>query len=299
MSVTRWAWSLLVPFGAALGQGPDTAAVDPEQIEARFHYQTGKVVIASGMATLNLPKAFRYLDPKETQVVLTVWGNPPGSTTLGMLVPSETSVFAQESWVVVIQYDEDGHVDDADAAKIDYAKLLRDLQRQTRDDNDERIKAGYSPVQLVGWAETPSYDSLTHKLYWAKDLRFGTSEGPHTLNYNIRVLGRRGVLILNAVATMEQLQPVKAGMANVITFVDFNDGHRYTDFVAGRDKVAEYGIAALIAGGIAAKAGLFKVLIAGILALKKVLILVVVAVGAWLKRLFGRKPTEAPQQPQP
>jgi uncharacterized membrane-anchored protein len=297
MSVTHWASLLLLPLSAALGQGPDTAAVDPERLEARFHYQTGKVVIGGGLATLNLPKTFRYLDPKETDVVLATWGNPPGNTTLGMLVPAGTSVFAAESWAVVIQYDEDGHVDDEDAAKIDYAKMLRDLQRQTRDDNDDRIQAGYPPVEVVGWAETPSYDSLTHKLYWAKDLRFGSSGG-HTLNYNIRVLGRRGVLILNAVATMDQLQPVKSGMANVITFVDFNEGHRYGDFVAGRDKVAEYGIAALIAGGIAAKAGFFKVLLAGILALKKVLIVAVVAVGAWLKRLFGRKSSAAPQQPQ-
>jgi uncharacterized membrane-anchored protein len=111
-------------------------------------------------------------------------------------------------------------------------------------------------------------------------------------------LGRRGVLILNAVATMDQLPPVKAGMANVITFVDFNEGHRYGDFVAGSDKVAEYGIAALIAGGIAAKAGFFKLLIAGILALKKILVVAVIAVGAWLKRLFGRKDAPAPQQPQ-
>lgn len=297
MSVTRWAWPLLVPVSVALGQGPDTAAIKPEQLEARLHYQTGRIVVGNGLATLNLPPSFRYLNSKETDVVLTAWGNPPGNTTLGMLVPSGTSVFAAESWAVVIQYDEDGHVDDADAAKIDYAKMLRDLQRQTRDDNEEREKAGFPPAELVGWAETPSYDSVSHKLYWAKDLRFG-KETVHTLNYNIRVLGRRGVLILNAVATMDQLQPVKAGMANVITFVDFNEGHRYGDFVAGSDKVAEYGIAALIAGGIAAKAGFFKLLIAGILALKKVLVVAVVAVGAWLKRVFGRKNAPAPQQPQ-
>lgn len=297
MSVTRWAWSLLVPIGVALGQGPDTANIKPEQLEAQLHYQTGTVVVGNGLATLHLPTTFRYLNPKEADVVLTAWGNPPGNTSLGMLVPSGTSVFAPESWAVVIQYDQDGHVDDADAAKIDYAKMLRDLQRQTREDNEEREKAGYAPVELVGWAETPSYDSISHKLYWAKDLRFGSGT-VRTLNYNVRVLGRRGVLVLNAVATMDLLQPVKAGMANVITFVDFNEGHRYGDFVAGSDKVAGYGIAALIAGGLAAKAGFFKLLIAGILALKKVLIVAVVAVGAWLKRVFGRKNAPAPPQPQ-
>ena len=107
MSVTRFAWSLLVPFGVVLGQGPDTTDLKAEQIEARLHYQTGKVVVGNGLATLNLPATFRYLSPKETDVVLTAWGNPPGNTSLGMLVPSGTSVFAPESWAVVIQYDED------------------------------------------------------------------------------------------------------------------------------------------------------------------------------------------------
>jgi uncharacterized membrane-anchored protein len=298
MSVTRWAWLLLLPLNPVSGQRADTAAPppDPGQLEARFHYQTGRIVIGSGLATLELPRTFRYLDPKETDVVLTTWGNPPGTTTLGMLVPAGTSVFAPESWAVVIQYDEDGHVDDADAASINYPKLLKDMQRQTRDENAERTKAGYPPVELVDWAEPPRYDLVSHKLFWAKDLRFGSENG-HTLNYNIRVLGRRGVLVLNAVATMDQLQPVKGGMATVIGFVDFNAGNRYADFVAGSDKVAEYGIAALVAGGIAAKAGFFKLLLAGILALKKVLIVAVVAVGAWLKRLFGRRSAEAPRPP--
>ena len=136
------------------------------------------------------------------------------------------------------------------------------------------------------------YDSTTHKLYWAKDLRFGT-EPVHTLNYNIRVLGRRGVLVLNAVATMDQLAAVQAGMGQVIGFVDFADGNRYADFVPGTDKVAEYGIAALIAGGIAAKAGFFKLLLAGIIALKKLIVVALVAIGAFFKRIFGKK-KEAP-----
>jgi uncharacterized membrane-anchored protein len=78
-------------------------------------------------------------------------------------------------------------------------------------------------------------------------------------------------------------------MANVITFVEFNEGHRYADFIPGTDKVAEYGIAALIAGGIAAKAGLFKVLLGVLIAAKKLVIVAVVAIAAFLRKLFGRK----------
>src|SRR6266704_811463 len=169
------------------------------------------------------------------------------------------SVLAPEGWGVIITFSEDGYVKDDDAAKIDYRKLLTTMQQATRDANPERAKAGYATVELVGWAEPPHYDSLAHKLYWAKDLKF-TDDSAHTLNYSVRVLGRRGVLVLNAVSSMDQLEPVRRDMAKVIGFVEFSGGHRYADFIPGTDKVAEYGIAALIAGGLAAKAGLFKVL---------------------------------------
>ena len=264
----------------------------PEQMEARLHYQTGHVKLRGGLATLEVPAEFRYLDPRETDLVIRAWGNPPDNTTLGMIVPAGIGVFDRESWAVVITYDEDGFVKDDDAATIDYTDLLKKMQRGITQANEERRQQGYPEVALVGWAEPPRYDSTTHKLYWAKDLRFGT-EAVHTLNYNIRVLGRRGVLVLNAVATMDQLAAVQGGMGKVIGFVDFADGNRYADFVPGTDKVAEYGIAALIAGGIAAKAGFFKLLLAGIIALKKLIVVALVAIGAFFKRIFGKK-KEAP-----
>src|SRR2546429_9951636 len=102
------------------------------------------------------------------------------------------------------------------------------MQQATREANPERAKAGYATVELVGWAEPPRYDSVAHKLYWAKDLKF-TDDSAHTLNYNIRVLGRRGVLVLNAVASMNRLQSRTRPMANGIGVVEFNGGHRYPD----------------------------------------------------------------------
>jgi uncharacterized membrane-anchored protein len=71
------------------------------------------------------------------------------------------------------------------------------------------------------------------------------------LNYNVRALGRRGVVVLNAVAGMEQLATVQTGMQSVLTFVDFTEGHRCADFVPSADRVAAYGIAGLIAGKVA------------------------------------------------
>jgi len=122
-----------------------------EQIEAQLHYQTGKIAVRGGLATLDLPSDFRYLDPRGTDVVLRAWGNPPGSETLGMLVPAALDVLTPEGWGVIITYAEDGYVKDDEAAKIDYRELLANMQQATREDNAERTKAGYPAVELVGW----------------------------------------------------------------------------------------------------------------------------------------------------
>ena len=171
---------------------------------------------------------------------------------------------------------------------MDYDKLIKQMREGTSEANKEREKAGYGSIELVGWATPPRYDKDTHKMYWAKELKFGGSP-ENTLNYNIRMLGRRGVLVLNAVAGMSQLQDIEAAAPAVLAMVDFQEGHRYTDFNASTDKVATYGLAALVAGGLAAKAGLFKGLLVALLAAKKVVIVAVIAVAAWLKKVFGKK----------
>jgi uncharacterized membrane-anchored protein len=159
--------------------------------------------------------------------------------------------------------------------------------------NAERKKQGYPGMQLAGWAEPPRYDKAAHKLYWAKDL-LNEDSGHHGLNYNIRVLGREGVLVLNAVADMGQLDQIKSEMQKVTAFTNFTAGNRYADFNEKTDKVAEYGIAALVAGGVAAKLGLFGKLVVLLLAFKKLLIVAVAAVGSAIWKLFKRKPKDEP-----
>ena len=169
-----------------------------------------------------------------------------------MLFPAGASPVSDNGWGVVITYEEDGYVSDKDADSINYDSLIKEMKEGTAESNKEREKQGYQTVDLVGWAAKPYYDKDAHKLYWAKELAFG-GNAEHTLNYNIRVLGRRGVLVLNAVAGMDQLASVEKDMRNVLAFTDFNPGYRYADFDSKTDKTATYGIAALVAGGLAAK----------------------------------------------
>ena len=77
-----------------------------------------------------------------------------------------------------------------------------------------------------------------------------------TLNYNIRVLGRSGVLVLNAIGSPSDLNEISQSLDPVLKGVNFTSGNTYADYKEGIDKKASYGIAGLIAGGILAKTGI-------------------------------------------
>ncbi|HET9216266.1 MAG TPA: DUF2167 domain-containing protein [Terriglobia bacterium] len=269
----------------------------PEEFEAKLGYETGQVSLPGGIAVINLPESFRFLGPEGSRRLLTQgWGNPPEQAegVMGMLVPADVSPLSPEGWGVVITYEEDGYIDDSDAADIDYTKLLAEMKAETDAANEERKKAGFEAVTLIGWAEPPSYDAAEHKLYWAKELAFAGSDD-HTLNYGIRILGRKGVLVLNAVAGIDQLDSIREPAKGLLSAIDFKEGLRYRDYIQG-DKVASYGVTALIAGGagaMAVKTGLLK-------KFWKLILLGLAALGGALKRFFsGRtKKEDAAAAPQ-
>ncbi len=276
-------------FGAHVSAQSIDSQITAEQFLASLKFQEGKIKLPGSIATLNLPNSFRYLAPNDTERVLTQgWGNPPGPATLGMILPTAVNPLGANGWGVIITYEEDGHVNDNDADSIDYDTLLKEMQEAMLQESEERKKQGYDGLTLIGWAEKPTYDRVSHKLYWAKELASDRGD-QHSLNYNIRVLGRKGVLVLNAVAGINQIDAIKTEMQNVVAFTNFNPGNAYGDFNESTDQVAAYGIAALVAGGAAAKLGVFAKLFALAIAFKKFVILGVVGIGAVLKNWFGRK----------
>ena len=274
--------------GLALAQD-DNGDAQAKQLVSSLHYRQGEIALSQADAHLKLGTQFRFLDAPDARKVLEdLWGNPPDDSVLGLVVPAAVPLDDAHSWAVVLTESDDGHVSDEDASETDYPKLLKQMQEETEDENADRKKAGYPALHLVGWAEPPRYDSANKKLYWAREL---SAEGAaqHTLNYDIRVLGRSGYLSMNAVAGMDDVATVKAGMQELLPMVDFDPGNRYADYDAKTDKLAAYGVAALIGGGIAAKAGLFAKIGALLLAGKKLVVLLLAAIaGAW-RKFFGRK----------
>jgi len=272
----------------------DSAATDEHTMSAEefmtsLRPQTGTISLPKNIATINLKEGFQYLSPESAERLLVdAWGNPPGNETLGMIIPTDVSPLARDGWGVVITYDEDGYVSDDDADSIDYDDLLTDMKEASAAESEERKKQGYGSMLLVGWAEPPHYDQNTHKYYWAKEyVTDNTAE--NSLNYNIRILGRKGVLVLNAVAGMGQIASIKQRMPELVAITEFTTGNRYQDFNKDTDHVAEYGLAALVAGGVAAKMGLFAKLAALLIAFKKFIVIGVVALFGLLGKVLGRK----------
>ena len=258
----------------------------------------GVVTLDKAKARLNLGAGYYFLGPADAKRVLTEgWGNPPGAAdgVLGLIFP-EGKTFLDDTWGAVVTYEATAYVSDQDARSADYGKLLKDMQAGEKEENEAREKAGYDRAYLLGWAQAPSYDAARHDLIWARELQFG-DERDHSLNYDVRHLGRYGVLSLNMVTTMSQLAPTRAAAQDLAKTAEFDTGARYADYRQG-DKTAGYGLAGLVAAGaglaVAKKAGLIAIVLAFA---KKGIVLIAAggaAVVAWFRRTFGLKPKAAP-----
>jgi uncharacterized membrane-anchored protein len=266
-------------------------------VVATMDFMQGSINLPGAGAHLTIPEGYYFLDPKDAKKLLVdIWKNPPDAAagTLGMLFPAQYAPDRPELWGAVISYSPDGFVSDDDAESTDFDEVLKELQASTSENNRQREIEGFEPIKLVGWASPPHYDKANHALHWARDLLFGTDPAaPHTLNYQLRKLGREGVLELNFVAGMSDLPAIQASIPGVVGLVNFDPGKAYGDFKDG-DKVAAYGLAGLIAAGagakLAAKVGFLALALAF---LKKGAFLVVIALGAIFKPVmsfFRRKP---------
>lgn len=258
---------------------------DQSALLEKLTYRHGRIEIPAAQATLEAPEGYYYLDAADAHRVLEeAWGNPPDPYALGMIFPASETPFHDNAWGAILAYDDMGYVSDSDANAIDYDALLDGMKADLRAANPARIKAGYPAVELIGWAVAPHYDRAARKLYWAKEAKFGDAT-EHTLNYDIRVLGRRGVLVISFVGEMRQLDQINTAMPDVLAMASFQPGSAYSDFDPDLDTVAAVGIGGLIAGKVLSKTGL----IAGLLIFLKKFWFIVLAPFIWLGRtLRGR-----------
>src|SRR5262249_8674298 len=147
-----------------------------------------------------------------------------------------------DHWSVIFEFSDIGYVKDDDKDKLDPDKLLNSIKRGTAEANKERVKNGNAPLEIVGWEVPPKYDETTHNLEWA--IR-ATSEGKPILNYNTRLLGRKGVMEVVLIVEPDKLTDTLPEFRDLLASYSFQTGQSYAEFKPG-DKVAKYGLAALV-----------------------------------------------------
>lgn len=229
-------------------QAPSEAQL--RSIVASLHPKNGTVQVPAAAASLDLGTAYDFYDEGDARKILVdIWGNAPdsGEGVLGLVMPAGRGPLS-DAWGAVISFENTGYVSDSDAQTTNFDEILSDLQQSQIAANTRRREQGYPAMTLVGWAEAPQYKSSTHSVIWARNLAVD-GESINSLNYDVRMLGRRGVLSLNLISEMDQLGAVRAAASNFAQHASFNQGARYADFDASTDEEAGYGIAGLIAAG--------------------------------------------------
>ena len=251
---------------------------------------------------LALTERHAFLPKEQASKALEANGNFHNEDVLGLVASASHG----SEWFVVIQFEKEGYVKDDE--KIDAEDLLKSLREGNEEANKERKEKGFPALALDGWADPPHYDKGLHHLAWA--LIVSDAQGK-SVNYNTRILGRHGFVSLNLVTDPSKLDGFKSEATTLLAGTKFQQGARYEDFDASKDKVAEYGLAGLIAAGaglgamkllkIGLIAKFWKVLVVAFIAGKKAIVLAVVALGAWLKKALGvrSKNLETPPPPPP
>lgn len=290
---------LAIPAAHAQDPTPEQRAqmARMETLLKSLHPVTGQVPIAAAHAALQLGQDYYFLPADEAKRVLVEgWGNPADSVgdVLGIVFPAGKT-FLDDTWGAVLSYEATGYVEDSDAESADYDAMLAQSRANEEEINKRRSEAGFPAQHLVGWAQPPSYDRGSHSLIWARDVRFADQQ-VDTLNYDVRLLGRSGVLSMNMVASMPQLPQVRAAAEQFARTASFEAGSRYADYNAASDRKADFGVAGLVAAGVGVAAAKKLGLLAIILGFGKKLIVLVAIAGAavlnWLRRLFGRGTNE-------
>lgn len=296
-----WKWMavglLLTPIMALADVAPPEEADEPDQ-QQEDAAQAPPPGVKPGPAqvelghdlALDVPEDHVFLEKPVAAKLLEQNGSFYHENLLGIVVSKDE----QAPWFVVIRYEDEGYIKDDE--KLDGDEILSAIKEGQEQANEERVKRGFKALRIGGWTEAPHYDQAQHHLVWA--LNASTDDGT-SVNYNTRVLGRRGFVSLNLVADPESIEASKPHVVKLLKNTTFKQGARYADFQEGTDKVAEYGLAGIVLGGAGlgaaklVKVGLLakfgKAILAILLAAKKGIVVLALGLAALVKKLFGGK----------
>jgi uncharacterized membrane-anchored protein len=235
-------------------------------------------------ARLALPAHFGFVPRTEAAALMKAFGNSIGENFIGLIFPLDAE---KAGWLITVVYVPSGFIKDDDAKHWDADKLLQSLKDGTEAGNAQRAEAGVPAVKVTRWIEAPNYLAASRRLVWAAEVvrKEGRDDDPG-VNYNTYLLGREGYVALDLVTSVASVEQDKPAVHQLLDQIQFEKGKGYGDFNASTDKVAAYGLAALVAGVAAKKLGLLALLGISIVKYAKLLLIAVAGIGAAVRRWF-------------
>jgi uncharacterized membrane-anchored protein len=285
---------------SAPSAGAEAAPKPPTREEALAR---AGVKMTAGPATVKLGKAAELKLPEGFQFVGQDSLDRFYELTQNTRSGNEVGVVMAPNYMLYFDYDEIGYVKDEDKDKLDAEKLMKSMGENQDAANEARKERGWDQLKLKGWATAPHYDSATNNLKWAINLA-SSRDGFNQvfINESIRLLGRKGVMNVTLVSGTDAFKAAEVDADKLLAKnFSYVSGEKYAEFKQG-DKVAAYGLSALVLGGgavMAAKLGLFAKL--GVLLGKawKAIVFGLIAFGALLKKLWNKITGSRPQEPEP
>jgi uncharacterized membrane-anchored protein len=254
-------------FAATVVSAAESPSKEPRQESPldRIKWQQGPSSGALGnFAQIKIPENYVFAASQDTKLLMEAMQNPVSGRELGS-----------------------GYIRDDEKGSLDAAAILASIKAGNEEGNKERERRGWAKFEITGWQQQPRYDEKTNNLEWAIK---GQSDGKPVVNYNTRILGRGGVMRVTLVAGPEELEATLPQYKAALAGFGYNSGYKYAEYRQG-DKLATYGLSALVVGGATAaavKSGAFKWL-------WKVGGLAVLAALGFVKKLFGgRKASDMP-----
>jgi uncharacterized membrane-anchored protein len=265
------------------GAGEAAAAKKFKDFVDALDWKTEGDGALGGMATLRVPSGYRFTGNAGTLKLMEMYGNLTSGTELGYISPLDMG------WFAVFEFQDCGYVKDDEKNKLDADKILSQLKEGQVAANQELSKRGMPTLEVLGWQTPPFYNPQTNNLEWAIRLRGGDAgDGGETINYKTKLLGRRGVMDVVLVCDEAQLSSVIPEYQKLLKGFAYKKEESYAAFSKG-DKVATYGLTGLIVGG-----GVLALAKTGLLAkFWKIIVVAVIAVGAFIKRIFTGKTQES------
>lgn len=279
----RAAARLALPAALAVALAlPARASADEEPPKVKWTPGPAQVDVGS-TAEMALPESMAFAGAADTRKILERMGNPTNGDEVGLVIPKAEG----QNWFIVYEYRKVGFVKDDDKDRIDADALLKSITEATEESNEERKKMGATALHVLRWAEPPRYDERTHNLTWATLAH--SDDGHDVVNYNVRVLGREGFMSVTLVDDAKSWAAAKPAVEQALGAFSYKKGRSYAEWVPG-DKVAQYGLTALVAAGAgaaAAKLGFFAVLGKLFAKAGKAILLGIAALGGLVAKLWN------------